>query len=56
MQAVKFEGDAPTAYANPAADVMYGPGYGVYYKVYFHRGAQGFTEGEDWHRYGTEIW
>lgn len=56
LTAVKFEGDAPTAYENPAADVMYGPGYGVYYTVYFHIGAQGFTQGASWHRYRTAIW
>lgn len=56
LTAVKFEGDAPIAYENPAADVIYGPGYGVYYKVYFHIGAQGFTQGANWHRYGTAIW
>ena len=55
LTAVKFEGNAPEAYENAEAGVVYGPGYGVYYTVYYHEDATGFTP-DYWCGYQTAIW
>lgn len=55
LTAVKFEGNAPEAYENAEAGVVHGSGYGVYYTVYYHEGATGFTP-DDWCGYQTAFW
>ena len=55
LTAVKFEGNAPSQYENKEAGVVCAPNYGVYYTVYYHEDASGFTPYK-WCGYRTAIW
>jgi hypothetical protein len=55
LEKIKFEGNAPATFEYSDSIMGVWEPYYVYFTVYYHEGAEGFTSPE-WYGYSTEIW